>query len=785
MRNFTALSVFVFLIGFLILMTTFIDAYSQIVSSPSGGLWDSPATWEGGIVPGINDSVVIVSVVSVNITTAVCHGLYIANEGILQNHSNGNRTLNIYGSLTNHGIIRNNPSNYYLDINIFGSINNHGIWSNRITTLTGTEDQQVNMSYPFSGTEFVKDATNGKAVINSGISFIGTKIKLNSDTLEFTTGNSFSLEGGYITGGVLFKESLPALEMHLSGGAHIYGHVHVNAPETDLYGEVLIRLNTNSFTGHVNNFGTLSITNNGSFILNIIGNLSNFGIIKNTISYNLDLNITGNIFNHGKWFNRKTNLTGSTDQFIAFTKKFEGKEFTTSNLASSIIANTNLVFDGTNINLNEISLIMPDKGVLSVQNGYLINAEVTGNDIHFHSLNAYCQSVLFNTDLTTHGIVEATSSVDFAGNLTNEGILRCRNYFNHTITVNGDFRNNGFVTNAYQYKLDINANGNVYNNGIWTNQYTFIEGTEDQNIYIIDSNSIEGEFRLNANFSGSSFTWWGPSGSLIGNPAFGGANSQILRFLNPITDSDAGEYYCINDIGEYSRSIFIIPMTIPLSALDITVLLEGPFNGTDMNTQLNSNGVLPHKQPFFDFPWIHTSLDSVVSIPSPDIVDWVLVELRDATAPYLATISTRVGRYTGFLLNNGKVVGLDGTTNIVFPDETVNNLYLIIRHRNHLDVMSSSEMIEDMGVYSYNFTSGSTQAYGINAQTEIAAGLWGMKTGDGYGDGMINLFDKTLWNSDGAKSGYYNSDYNMKGRVNNQDKNDIWYPRLGAQSQIP
>ena len=64
---------------------------------------------------------------------------------------------------------------------------------------------------------------------------------------------------------------------------------------------------------------------------------------------------------------------------------------------------------------------------------------------------------------------------------------------------------------------------------------------------------------------------------------------------------------------------------------DLTILLEGPFNGIDMNTTFNDNGILPLNQPYNTAPWYYPGTESVASIPNPDIVDWVLVELRDAT----------------------------------------------------------------------------------------------------------------------------------------------------------
>jgi hypothetical protein len=60
-----------------------------------------------------------------------------------------------------------------------------------------------------------------------------------------------------------------------------------------------------------------------------------------------------------------------------------------------------------------------------------------------------------------------------------------------------------------------------------------------------------------------------------------------------------------------------------------------------------------------------------------------------------------------------------------------------------------------------------------------------MITGNGNGDNIIDLSDKTRWNTDAAKSGYKASDYDMNGRVNNQDKNDKWLMNTGYESQVP
>ncbi|MEZ5083240.1 MAG: metallophosphoesterase [Bacteroidales bacterium] len=221
-------------------------------------------------------------------------------------------------------------------------------------------------------------------------------------------------------------------------------------------------------------------------------------------------------------------------------------------------------------------------------------------------------------------------------------------------------------------------------------------------------------------------------------------------------------------------------------ALDLAVLLEGPFNATEMQTNLNPN-YIPLDQPYKTLPWLYTGTNEINVIPNPEIVDWILVEIRDANSVTSATPNTKIGRQAAFLLNDGSVVGLDGTSFLQFHCSVNQQLYAVIYHRNHLPVISAFSITESNGVYDYNFSSGENQAFGGNlAQKEISTGLWSMIAGDGNADGLINMDDKTsFWSLLAGKMGYLSGDYNMDGNVNNEDKNDYWYSNLNMESQVP
>jgi GH18 family chitinase len=215
--------------------------------------------------------------------------------------------------------------------------------------------------------------------------------------------------------------------------------------------------------------------------------------------------------------------------------------------------------------------------------------------------------------------------------------------------------------------------------------------------------------------------------------------------------------------------------------------LEGPFNGTEMTTLLNSGGYLPLSQPYNSSPWNYPGTENVGSIPNNNVVDWVLVELRDASSAPLATAATRIARQAGFLLKNGQIVGLNGSSPLQFTVIVDHQLFAVVWYRNHLGVMSSSGLVNVGGTYSYDFTTGSGQVYGgASAHKQVGTEIWGMMSGDGDGNGTVNLNDKTLiWALKAGKTGYFTSDFNLDRQTNNKDKNEKWWPNLNKSTMVP
>ncbi len=276
--------------------------------------------------------------------------------------------------------------------------------------------------------------------------------------------------------------------------------------------------------------------------------------------------------------------------------------------------------------------------------------------------------------------------------------------------------------------------------------------------------------------------------------------------VSPQVISSSGDYYeGVNaslswTLGEIATETFTAgnviltqgfqqPISVAIAGIDLDVLvfLEGPYEGTEMNTGLNIAGELPLAQPYNTAPWNYPGTESVVSIPNTDVVDWVLVELRDASDAASAAGATRIAQQAGFILKDGSVVGLDGASNLQFSNSFSSGLYLIVWHRNHLGVLSATSLTQTAGVYSYDFSTSLSQAHGGgDGYKLVGTSVYGMPGGDENGDGIIDATDKATWAINaGTEGGYQSSDFNMDNQVNNPDKNDTWAENGTKSSQVP
>ncbi|MFU8845143.1 MAG: hypothetical protein ACNA7V_15175, partial [Bacteroidales bacterium] len=235
----------------------------------------------------------------------------------------------------------------------------------------------------------------------------------------------------------------------------------------------------------------------------------------------------------------------------------------------------------------------------------------------------------------------------------------------------------------------------------------------------------------------------------------------------------------------------IIPCTLHVSGdqfVELTVFLEGPFAVDQMHIALNTGGLLPLSQPYNTAPWNYAGPESVAAIPNADVVDWVLLEFRDTPGTAAtATPSSTIGFRAALLLKNGSIVDLDGVSPVMLDYPVSGNLFVVVRHRNHIPVMSATSVPGTGNLYQYDFTGSAASVHGGSAgYSEMTPGMWGMVSGNGLCDGMIDMTDKSaVWNPEAGHAGYHSGDFDLDGQISNKDKTEHWTPNLGKTCQVP
>jgi hypothetical protein len=89
-----------------------------------------------------------------------------------------------------------------------------------------------------------------------------------------------------------------------------------------------------------------------------------------------------------------------------------------------------------------------------------------------------------------------------------------------------------------------------------------------------------------------------------------------------------------------------------------------------------------------------------------------------------------VSKKAGFVLKSGSVVGVDGDSPLAFPGINAGNYYVVVRHRNHLPIMSAAAQALSSTSTLYDFTTGMAKAYGTNPMATLAGGKFGLWGGN-------------------------------------------------------
>lgn len=198
-----------------------------------------------------------------------------------------------------------------------------------------------------------------------------------------------------------------------------------------------------------------------------------------------------------------------------------------------------------------------------------------------------------------------------------------------------------------------------------------------------------------------------------------------------------------NDTGTASDHFPVVTdFSIKTATVSPIVYLQGaainpyPEAPELMRDDLRRNNLLPTTSPYQDgLTCEATVFDANVGAENDDIVDWVYIELRDATN----NTQVKYGR-SALLQRDGDVVDVDGISTAVTLNVPPADYYVAIRHRNHLGIMTIGEIELSSNIVSINFAQDSNLiGYGTNLQTQfgVPSGRFAMWAGNVNGDAVV------------------------------------------------
>ena len=203
---------------------------------------------------------------------------------------------------------------------------------------------------------------------------------------------------------------------------------------------------------------------------------------------------------------------------------------------------------------------------------------------------------------------------------------------------------------------------------------------------------------------------------------------------------DDGNIGTINDSLTVACTCAGIPVPVEVS---VKLFLEGPYDSSSglMADSLRSLPDFPLNDPYPAIGYVHTGggndvpvIPAALLVTGPDaIVDWVLVELRDA-----ADNSLVVASRSGLLQRDGDVVEPDGSSPLLI-DVPSTSYFLAVRHRNHLGCMTAGTVALDPFGSVVDLTSAGTATFGTEARKTLAGALpaEALWAGDTFFDGDI------------------------------------------------
>ncbi|MDD5529294.1 MAG: FlgD immunoglobulin-like domain containing protein [bacterium] len=553
----------VFIVG--ILFMAGIAKGATISSTTSGGEWHDSTTWVGLKVPGANDDVFVDGHITIY-SNANCNNLVVDTGVILENNLSYTLTLYVNGSLTNNGIIRNNPAGTtFLNVHIKGNVSNNSDMSQNELVFYSDSSQQIGGTHLYNCKHITKNP-NGHLIATNNLEFDTlTSVDLSYDTMDMGTYKltARSTDNANLKYGTISSSG----EIDVSGpfGCNLIGNITLTGSQPIQVGNLGYTGGTIWAKGNltIDSGKVLEVPNYYGYSLQVRGSLTNNGTIRNNPAGNqLNLYITENLVNNGVMKQQHLIFNGDSTnvQHISGTQKFDCININ-KNPYGHLIAKSDLVFDTlTSVDLYCDTL---DMGTYKLTARSTTNANLRYGTISSNGKidvsGPFGCNLIGDITLTGSQPMQIANIGYTGGGLTVSGsividpgkILEVPNNYSYSWQVTGNLTNNGTIRNNTAGKLfTLYMAGNVFNNGVWTNYRNIICGYSNQFIYLIGGKKIGSPVEVQAVTSGSVFQWF------KNDSIFPGKTYSYISW-DSLTQEEYGQYKCKIDNSSYSREITI------------------------------------------------------------------------------------------------------------------------------------------------------------------------------------------------------------------------------------
>jgi hypothetical protein len=250
------------------------------------------------------------------------------------------------------------------------------------------------------------------------------------------------------------------------------------------------------------------------------------------------------------------------------------------------------------------------------------------------------------------------------------------------------------------------------------------------------------------------------AGNLIGPPQFREESELDFRLKPSSPCIDAGILQsATGSVADFEGGPRVVNGRVDMGAYEfhfdgnLRVMLQGPYDTGTHQMRASSSNSLPLTSPYA------ADCRQVARIPD-HVVDWVLIQLQ-ATAD-----ATPVFARSAFLRQDGAILDVGGSTNLLLEVSPLTANLLVVSHRNHLTVASAQPLAFTNQSISYSFSTSSARYLGgTNAGVQLESGVWGLTAGDADGDGHITTVDQIIRQQMQGSAGYLQGDFNLDGKV--------------------